>query len=134
MTQAELIPLNDGIIFNCHGHAEYAPKGKDIVCAGISALCMALIGRLQELDDENIINIRHVNISDGNVDIEINYTDDHYSELIADNVFMTVMNGLEAIEKLYPDNLIVNQLLTDEWEIPLNSPSPQMIYDTSERR
>ena len=30
------------------GHAGYAPKGQDIVCAAVSALVYALIGDLQE--------------------------------------------------------------------------------------
>ncbi|MDO4810748.1 MAG: ribosomal-processing cysteine protease Prp [Eubacteriales bacterium] len=30
------------------GHAEYAPHGKDIVCAAVSALAYALIGALEE--------------------------------------------------------------------------------------
>lgn len=30
------------------GHADYAPKGQDIVCAAVSALLLALAERLQE--------------------------------------------------------------------------------------
>ena len=29
------------------GHADYAPKGQDIVCAAVSALLLALAERLQ---------------------------------------------------------------------------------------
>ncbi len=31
-----------GVLVECTGHAGFAPKGLDIVCAGVSALCMAL--------------------------------------------------------------------------------------------
>lgn len=112
MTKAEIIPLNDGMLFTCSGHAGYAEKGKDIVCAGISALCMALLSSLRELHDEDIIKIRRIYTSDGFVTAEIGYPDDFYSRQKAEAVFMTVLNGLKEIEKLYPDNLIVNQLLT----------------------
>ena len=30
------------------GHADYAPRGEDIVCAAASALVFALIGALEE--------------------------------------------------------------------------------------
>lgn len=32
------------------GHADYAPRGEDIVCAAMSALVYALIGALEESD------------------------------------------------------------------------------------
>ena len=33
------------------GHAGYAPKGQDIVCAAVSALVYALIGTLEETEN-----------------------------------------------------------------------------------
>ena len=35
------------------GHANYAKKGKDIVCAGVSALTIALIRTLNDMKDNN---------------------------------------------------------------------------------
>lgn len=37
------------------GHAGYAPKGQDIVCAAVSALVYALIGTLEET--ENVADV-----------------------------------------------------------------------------
>lgn len=41
------------VTFSCQrvtvqGHADYAPRGEDIVCAAVSALVYALIGALEE--------------------------------------------------------------------------------------
>ena len=42
-------PLHNIVGFSCKGHARYAEKGADIVCAGISALTMSTISGLQQL-------------------------------------------------------------------------------------
>ena len=41
--------LHNVLGFSCKGHADYAEKGADIVCAGISALTMSTILALQQL-------------------------------------------------------------------------------------
>ena len=35
-----------------NGHAGYAEHGQDIVCAGVSAIAFALLGYLEECEDE----------------------------------------------------------------------------------
>lgn len=47
-----------------NGHAGYAPKGKDIVCAGVSTLYGAL---LAELDDRERKGEGKVTVQDGTV-------------------------------------------------------------------
>lgn len=36
------------------GHADYAPAGEDIVCAGVSVLWQTLIGSIEALTDDRI--------------------------------------------------------------------------------
>ena len=40
------------------GHADYAPRGEDIVCAAVSALVFALIGALEEKEQLRELVIR----------------------------------------------------------------------------
>ena len=40
------------------GHAGYAPKGQDIVCAAVSALVYALIGTLEETENAAEVILR----------------------------------------------------------------------------
>lgn len=47
------------------GHAGYAEPGKDIVCAGVTALTQTLIQSIKDLTDDKI----EYNISPGKVDI-----------------------------------------------------------------
>lgn len=41
-----------------HGHAGYAPRGQDIVCAAVSALLYALVAALEEKDAVREVQIR----------------------------------------------------------------------------
>ena len=39
----------DGLELSAHGHAGYAPRGQDVVCAGVSALIYGFIAYLERL-------------------------------------------------------------------------------------
>lgn len=50
MTQIKIEYSEDGYMNICiKGHANYAPKGKDIVCAGISAIANTAMLGLQSI-------------------------------------------------------------------------------------
>lgn len=51
--------------FAIHGHAEYAPEGQDIVCAGVTALFQTLIESMEKLTTDRI----QTNIQPGNVSV-----------------------------------------------------------------
>lgn len=40
--------------FSCYGHAEYANKGKDIVCAALSVLTINTVNSLEQLTEERM--------------------------------------------------------------------------------
>lgn len=86
-----------------NGHAGYAKKGSDIVCAGVSALTIALVHTLDDLQDEGKVeNI--MNISDGVVKIEC--LSMIYTDIVeVESAFNTVLCGLKHIEKEYPKNV-----------------------------
>ena len=107
MTRVEIIHLNGGFIFECTGHAGFAEKGKDIVCAGISALTMALAQRLRELEAENILQIEYCRFCEGEAYMEISFADSKICEMKASEVLETVRAGLEAIQSVYPENLMI---------------------------
>ena len=39
----------DGVELSAHGHAGYAPRGQDVVCAGVSALLYGFVAYLEGL-------------------------------------------------------------------------------------
>lgn len=102
MTNVEFT-LTDGVIcFSCKGHAGFAEKGKDIVCAGISALCMALLKRITQLQKEKQTEITECFISDGCLVLHFTLTPK------AEECYKTVLCGFEAIAHAYPENCRIN--------------------------
>lgn len=77
------------------GHANYGEYGKDIVCAGISALVQALIGWLEE--NHYKASFISVDPKDGEVIISC-----EGGEEVA-SVFNMASIGLEQIADCYPD-------------------------------
>lgn len=82
------------------GHANYADKGRDIVCAGVSAIVQALIGWIENNScDVDIISIDE---DRGEVLVCCEGGDD-----ITAVFYMTAI-GLEQIANAYPDNVQID--------------------------
>ena len=106
MVNATVVPLADGYLFECTGHAGFGEKGKDIVCAGVSALCMALEGMLDELSDEGCAEEVRKHAADGYFTAEAHFPDgDAVSRERLSAAVRTVSAGLAAIESLYPEHV-----------------------------
>lgn len=78
------------------GHSGYAPPGKDIVCAAISALSQTLISALEDLAGEKI----EYDIEPGYMDIRYEHLTERGSLLI-DAFFV----GICGIADAYPDHV-----------------------------
>ena len=87
------------MMIKAEGHAGYAEYGKDIVCAGVSALMQTLRPALLE---RGIRNTRYM-ITSGESRIEVKAEpecEERYPCLV---VFETVLAGLKEIARAYPD-------------------------------
>lgn len=92
-----LIEVNireDGI--NIFGHADYAPYGKDIVCAGVTALMQTLIRSIEDLTEDKI----KYEISSGRTDIKYKNLSEKAKTLV-DSFFV----GICAIANEFPENV-----------------------------
>ena len=97
MIEIDIYEERDGRIsaFSVHGHSGFAPKGRDIVCAGVSALAQtALLGLGRHLHRE--IDY-HIDPS-GDLHMELREAPDDFTE----TVLRTMRMGIEEIEKIYP--------------------------------
>lgn len=76
------------------GHANYAEVGKDIVCAGVTALTQTLIGSMEALTRDEI----EYEISPGRADI-------HYRNLSEEGKFLvdSFFVGVCMIANEYPE-------------------------------
>lgn len=84
------------------GHANYAPKGQDLVCAAASILTMTLA--------DTINGLNHDMLFDANIDIpvekahaKIEAFPKEYAWPYVYITYQTICNGLQLLEKTYPD-------------------------------
>lgn len=84
----------DGI--EVRGHANYAEAGKDIVCAGVTALIQTLIKSADDLTEDKI----EYEISPGRADIHYRNLSDA-GRLLVDSFFI----GVCAIADEFPDHV-----------------------------
>ena len=98
MTSIKVTGADNILCFSCTGHADFAEKGKDIVCAGISALCMALLERITQLQKEKQTVIKEYAVSDGCLILHFTHT------AKSEDCLKTVLCGFKAIARAYPEN------------------------------
>jgi len=82
------------------GHANYDNAGKDIVCAGASAIVYALLGWLENNEDD--LEYINADVHDGNVQVACAGGD-----RTAAAFEMTII-GLEQLAEAYPDHVQIN--------------------------
>ena len=91
------IDITDNTI-KIRGHANYAPHGQDIVCAGVTALTQTLVESLETLTGNEI----KYDMSPGRVDIEIMNPDED-AQLLTDSFLV----GIEMIVDEFPEHIRV---------------------------
>lgn len=94
-----LFNLNKGHI-KVEGHANYASKGQDIVCAGVSSLVNGMYlyfydvkgkeKQIQELKETEII------YNQGDVQFEVNYDTENMTNVVVANVFARMFSQFRA--------------------------------------
>lgn len=79
------------------GHAIYAEPGKDIVCAGVSALTYALVSRLEKIAPDSDMVVKEG-------DVRIKTLGRIYTDiLMIESTYDTVVSGLEQLAHAYPN-------------------------------
>lgn len=86
----------DGITID--GHAGYAEAGKDIVCAGVTALTENLIDSIESLTEDTI----QYEISPGRIDIHYRNLSEG-AKLLVDSFFL----GISEITQDFPEHVKV---------------------------
>ena len=92
--------------FSCVGHAGYAEKGADVICAGISALTMSTVLALGKLTNLRL-KIKK-NAAKGL--LECNWSNIPKEMQCAGLIIQVMLIGLQDIEAQYPDYLKVSEV------------------------
>lgn len=79
------------------GHAEYGPKGQNIVCSAVSTLLQSFGNYLQMLDDFNKVKVLEIKYEDGDINVEAIDTAD-----VMKHLYRMTMCGIEDVQEAYP--------------------------------
>jgi uncharacterized protein YsxB (DUF464 family) len=82
------------------GHADYAPKGQDIVCAGVSTLIQAYGNYIELLAKFDKVRVVEVKLDDG--DINVDAVDIKHN---IKHMYRMVIEGLCDLATMYPENI-----------------------------
>ena len=85
------------------GHAGGGEKGQDIICAGISALMMALLNQLLE-EKQNRTKWEK---NDGHIEIQPHPPDIMRPRII--HYYQVIMMGLRAWQQTFPENIRIEE-------------------------
>ena len=91
---------NECVGFQVFGHAGYAERGEDIVCAAISVLVINTINSLDQLASQKIKLV--TNEEEGLIDCRIDGQINEKSKLLLDSMVL----GLREIKKQYGKTFI----------------------------
>lgn len=106
------IELTDvGVNIRCLGHAGYAERGKDIVCAAVSALSIALEIALRKSGAAEHCNFSE-NIDDGLYEISISGIKDGEYIKMCENFIYMFLSGIRFLQEHYPENICVSGVCT----------------------
>lgn len=83
--------------FDVFGHADAAPHGEDVVCAGVSALTQTAILGLTK----HLVKKIDLDISSGKLRLIMLDAPDEKTNAILETMFL----GLKEISKIYPDSV-----------------------------
>ena len=96
---------SDGALlgYTTEGHTGYAKAGADIVCAAISALTQSTLNGLKNVLKAPVM----FDQDDSGAFIEVNLTPEATEEQVrqAQLLLVTLLEGLQAIQREYPRNL-----------------------------
>lgn len=92
------------------GHAGAAPKGQDLVCAGVSTLAQTLARAVERLYYQGMLRrCPRVELYEGNAEIIAQPKPGYRSE--AAMVFWTVQNGIAELAAGFPGNVKLEEAM-----------------------
>ncbi|MBR6185737.1 MAG: ribosomal-processing cysteine protease Prp [Clostridia bacterium] len=87
--------------FSCSGHAGYAEKGSDIVCAAVSVLTTTCVNALESVAGEK----PHVIAKDGQMILKLPKESGHDAQVI----LRSLWQGMRDLAEEYPPYLVLNE-------------------------
>lgn len=106
MVNVNFEQTKDGVNICCRGHAGFDGYGKDIVCAAVSVLCIALEIALRKSGAAVRCDF-YENINDGLYEINIRDIKDGEFIKMCENYIYMFLSGMAFLQEHYPENICV---------------------------
>lgn len=98
----------ESMYLHCKGHAGGGPAGQDIICAGVSALSMALLNQLNEEEEKGTIRSRW-KMEPGEMTLKAEVKAPRHKKTIRD-YFKVIIMGLQAMAENYPEHIDIREV------------------------
>lgn len=100
-----------GIVsFAAEGHAKFAKPGKDIVCAGVSAVTVGTVNAIEALTDTQL----PYTVRNGWLQSAVPETGDSAADAKIQLLLESMIVMLDTIQQSYGKFVVIRELLTDE--------------------
>lgn len=99
MIEIRAYPLGDGLTLCAEGHAGMGPPGRDVVCAGVSALLYGFAAYLESLSPRGDGAVAHLECFERDGFLRLTTCGLGGADLQG---WLVVAEGLRLIEKMYP--------------------------------
>ena len=97
------------LLLEISGHAGAGEAGYDIVCAGISALSMALLNTLVDSKERGRTELEYaIDEKDGRIRMKASPHSGRWPEIR--DYYKVTMNGLRALAQEYPKNIRIGEV------------------------
>ncbi len=93
----------DKTLIIAEGHSNSAPRGQDLVCAGVSCLVYTLLNTLVDEESSDRVRFSRKIVRDGYVCMEFEPFD--FSRERVKGIVDTFMTGLYMLAESYPQNI-----------------------------
>lgn len=92
------------------GHAQYDAYGKDIVCAGVSSMWLALVNKIASDDDEGLVIADVRTDTDDEVKlINIKYVHPNHKDIFR-HYWHMIIDGFELMSETYSDHVQISRM------------------------
>lgn len=109
MIQITFIKNGDKHCMTVTGHAGYAEKGKDVVCAGATMLAYTMAQSIAGMAANNQLADDYVlEIASG--DAAMSYIPKEEYKALGKHIAWTIMNGAKCLETMYPEYVRVYKI------------------------
>ena len=102
-------PSNGSIHMTLKGHADYAPKGEDLICSAATMLAYTVAQAMQFMyENGNLKKKPKIHIKDGEATIIATPTEDAYAEVL--HTYWVAQCGVHVLAHNYPQNVKLEHL------------------------